>query len=214
MANKVINWSFAALQQSFGLSKKRTHEFPLLTQWINSKSRILSDTEKVTLEQARLSLEDNILFWNEEELKMYFISAIIRLIHYGEGIRGYFDREIGAKVQDFKLKSKADYMVAKGFGDIIETPLFCFHEYKQEKRPSEDPAAQVLKAMLIAQTLNNNQKPIYGCYVTGRNWYFVVLDQKNFAISDPFAATSKEDLDQIVSILSAFKDIIHNQLLI
>jgi hypothetical protein len=214
MANKVINWSFAALQQSFELTAENSENFPLLQSWVKSPSRKLSKIEQEILEEARISLKNNILFWNEEELKMYFISAIIRLIHYGEGIRGYFDREIGAKVQDFQLKSKADYMVAKGFGDIIETPLFCFHEYKQEKRPSEDPAAQVLKAMLIAQTLNNNQKPIYGCYVTGRNWYFVVLDQKNFAISDPFAATSKEDLDQIVSILSAFKDIIHNQLLI
>jgi hypothetical protein len=213
MAKKVINWSFASLQQTFGLKQKKWKDSALLKGWLTSQSIQLNQVETDLIEQARLNLEDNILFWNEEELKMYFLSVVIRLVNYGEGIRGYFDREISAVVQDIPLKSKADYMVAKGFGDIIETPFFCFHEYKQEKKPSEDPAAQVLKAMLIAQKINNNEKPIYGCYVTGRNWYFIVLEHKEFAISDPLAATNKEDLNQIVSILRAFADIIHNTLL-
>ena len=212
---KAIKWSFAALQHTFGLKQRFIENYPLLESWINSPIDLTKE-EQIELETIRKELQDNVLYWNEEELKMYFISVILRILPHKDidGIRGYLDREISSQVQNTLLKAKADYMIAKGFGDIMEAPYFCFHEYKQEKSPSEDPAAQVLKAMLIAREVNHNNHPIYGCYVTGRNWYFLILENNDFAISNPLAATDKKELFQIVSILKAFKTILVEKLMI
>ena len=37
------------------------------------------------------------------------------------------------------------------------------------------PDAQALAAMLVAQELNSHDKPIYGLYVVGLIWNFIVL---------------------------------------
>lgn len=49
---------------------------------------------------------------------------------------------------------------------------------------------QLLIAMVAAQYLNEDNLPIYGIYVNGRNWFLVVLDGQNYAVSNPFMATS------------------------
>lgn len=66
--------------------------------------------------------------------------------------------------------------------------------------------------MFIAQTLNANDKPIYGCYVVGGFWYFAVLEQQNFMISHAYDATQKVQLQQIILILKGFWDILKNEL--
>lgn len=62
--------------------------------------------------------------------------------------------------------------------------------------------------MLIAQAVNDNQIPIYGCYVTGGFWYFVVLEGKEFKISHAYDATIESGLHQIVLILRGLWDIL------
>ena len=67
----------------------------------------------------------------------------------------------------------------------------------------------MLAAMLVAQELNEHKHPIYGCYVKGVIWYFVVLQGKEYAISLPYVAV-REDIFAIVSILKALKPIIRD----
>lgn len=55
--------------------------------------------------------------------------------------------------------------------------------------------------MLVAQTLNTAPHPIYGCYVLGRNWFFVVLTGTDYAISDDFVATQSD----LLSIFQALR---------
>jgi len=66
--------------------------------------------------------------------------------------------------------------------------------------------------MLVGQTLNNDGKPVYGSYVIGRNWFFVVLQGKAYCISDEFVSTRKDDLAQIVKVLNNMKQIIERSL--
>jgi len=99
-------------------------------------------------------------------------------------------------------------MLSKGIGELIETPYFFLHEYKREKKYSGDPIGQMLGGMLIGQAKNNNNKPIYGCYVQGRYWYFSVLEGKKYVISNSFNASELEDVCQIVFILRKLKKII------
>ncbi|MCP4348875.1 MAG: hypothetical protein GY795_25630, partial [Desulfobacterales bacterium] len=49
--------------------------------------------------------------------------------------------------------------------------------------------------------------PIYGAYVIGREWCFIILQEKNYAISEPYIAT-KDDIFDIFRILRVLKDII------
>lgn len=54
---------------------------------------------------------------------------------------------------------------------------------------------------MVGAHLQNEQRfPIYGCYVLGRNWFFVVLDGADYAVSDSFAAT-QADLYRIYQVL-------------
>ena len=52
--------------------------------------------------------------------------------------------------------------------------------------------------------------PIYGCYVIGQNWYFVVLENKTYTIASPFAATSPEIFD-IYRLLKRLKAIVSDK---
>jgi hypothetical protein len=40
-----------------------------------------------------------------------------------------------------------------------------------------NPIGQVLEAMLIAEELNQNTKPVYGCYIVVKSWNFIVLEK-------------------------------------
>jgi hypothetical protein len=94
-------------------------------------------------------------------------------------------------------------MVASGWR-APEIPYFCLQEYKKEKDPNGDPAGQCLAAMLVAQELNQHQHPVYGCYVLGRNWFFMLLKEKEYAISNAYPSTLEEVFD-IFRILKALK---------
>ena len=96
---------------------------------------------------------------------------------------------------------------ASGFREP-QQPYFCLQEYKREKDPEGDPAAQLLAAMLVAQELNQHQLPVYGCYVKGEVWHFLTLEERSYTISQGYLASRQADLDDIFSILKRLKVII------
>jgi len=61
------------------------------------------------------------------------------------------------------------------------TLYFCFHKYKRSVENQGSPDAQVLAAMLVAKK-NQNKHPIYGLFIEGLVWNFVVLNQQNYCI--------------------------------
>lgn len=118
-------------------------------------------------------------------------------------------------------------MLAKGRQKPIK-PYFFIHEYKAPYSPKgnievsplwgdergagdADPKGQLLAELLTAQTNNENQFPMYGCYVVGRNWFFVVLEGNQYAVSDAFVS-SQEDIYQIIAILKKMKEYIKDWL--
>jgi hypothetical protein len=109
-------------------------------------------------------------------------------------------------------------MIAKGIGDIAQTPYFHFQEYKRSKKSPPEPMAQLIEAFLIAQEKHKEsnkkyEKPLYGAVVTGRSWQFVVMEGKKYAVSTIYDSTNEEDLLQIISILRKFKVILETKLL-
>ena len=63
---------------------------------------------------------------------------------------------------------------------VPKHPYFFIHEYKKELESSSDPLGQLMIAMVAAQHLNQDGNPLYGAYVVGRSWNFVILDGKEY----------------------------------
>jgi hypothetical protein len=98
-------------------------------------------------------------------------------------------------------------MVATG-KTVPKMPYFFFHEYKHKRGRNNDPLGQLLAEMLVVQALNTKHYVLYGCYVLGDDWYFVVLDGKRYAVSLAFDS-NKDDIFAIVAILQQVKTYIH-----
>ena len=194
-------WNRDEIARAFDV--KRLPHSPLLEKWLQFSSPI-SQEEKAVLETLRQSLEANADIWNEEELKFKFISFVVNMAQLDTDVsRSFLDRKITAVVQDRTMSGVVDFLVATGNIEPQE-PFFFLHEYKQERKRESDPLGQLLAAMLTAQALNESEgrkpHPIYGCYVVGRMWFFVVLKGLEYSVSQEYVAT-QEAIFGIVSAL-------------
>lgn len=200
-------WTLGELMKTFGLKRLiwGLDAMPLLENWVNV-SQTFSESEEASLEKLRLKLLKQADNWDEEDLKMYFIAFLLDMAGYLEEDKPYhafFEKTISVTLPNYTLTSKPDMLLAEGLEDTWFAPYFCFHEYKRAES-DKTARAQVLLDMFIAQQLNQNEKPIYGAYVSGKSWNFVVLKGKEFMISQTFDATQKIQLQQILGILRAF----------
>jgi hypothetical protein len=209
------DWREGELIRAFNLNRIVTPQTALMNEWLDVSTPEFNIPEHYSFEKHLTRAQNQITGWNEEDLKMKFISPILELGHLmdGDGVLGYFDRIISATVEGIKLTVKSDFMLAKGILDVFETPYFHFQEYKPYKHPSGDSMAQLLEAFLIAQEKNKNGKPLYGVDIMGTNWQFVVMEGKNYCISTIFNSIDKNDLLSIIAILRKFKVILETQLM-
>jgi hypothetical protein len=209
-------WSEGELKTTFQLNRIVTYQTPLMQEWLNVPLLTLNEYEQYNFDIYLARAQKNIGGWNEEDLKMKFISPILQLGHLldDEVVLSFFDKTITAKVEDIKLTVKSDFMLAKGFLDFFETPYFHFQEYKPHKNPSGDSMAQLLEAFLIAQEKNKNGLPMYGVEIMGINWRFVVMEGKEYCISTAFNSIDKSDLLTIIAVLRKFKYILETRLVL
>ncbi len=199
------------LARRFGLTRV-FEDTPLLVEWLNATGSI-NERDLSILVESQAKLIENADSWNEEELKMQFISLVMFIAKFSNLIRIYYDREISETIEGEFLLCKSDMMLSKGIGELIETPYFFMHEYKREKKYSGDPVGQMLGGMLIAQAKNADNKPIYGCYVQGRHWYFSILEGKKYIISEGFISSKMSEVQQIIFILRKLNTIILERLM-
>lgn len=138
---------------------------------------------------------------------MFFIGPLIELCRIEtKDFKAFTQRSLSAIIHSIEVIGKVDFMIAKG-KRTAKPPYFCIHEYKQEIDNSGEPLGQLLIAMLAAQTLNENKFPILGAYIVGRNWFFCVLSDNKYALSDAYVASS-DDIFQVFAILHKSKEII------
>ena len=184
-----------------------------LESWL-SVSHEFNPSDKIILETKRQLLAENVSFWNSSELKMRFLAFLFDIAKIDEKgkIKLFFERPMYAIVNGYELNVICDAMVAtpKGIGKP-KKPYFFLQEFKKQKN-SADAEGQMLMAMLIAQVENENDKPIYGCWIQGRYWIFTTLHQNNYCISKSYDASQKEHLHTIMCALKELKVIILKQL--
>jgi hypothetical protein len=208
-------WREAELVIKFRLNPIKMEVTPLLEEWLNAPLPNLNEIEQYLFEKYLRLAKQDLNSWNEEELKMKFITHIISLglLENGDGITTCFDRGLSGVIEGVPLSVKTDFMVASGYQNVIQQPFFHFQEYKPSLNPTGEPMAQLLEAFMIAQTLNKKNIPLYGAEIVGEHWKFVVMEGKDYCISSPYACTVREDLMQIIAILRKFKEILETRLL-
>ena len=192
------------LEKTFGLEQLDT--LPALEHWLRQPAE-MSDLDKQILRIFQDRLAHSGYDWNETELAYNFIGPVMALVNFVSKRFNFFaERPFGGTVDGIELSGKPDGMIASGFREP-EQPFFCFQEYKKQKDPTGDPAAQALAAMLVAQESNAHRHPVYGAYIIGYDWCFMALQGKQYAISAPYVAT-RDDVFEIFRILQALKQII------
>ena len=130
-----------------------------------------------------------------------------------DGKIGYFlERPLSGIIGDYELSGIVDGMIATGIRNP-HIPYFCLHEYKRSIENQGSPDAQVLAAMLVARELNQNKLPIYGLFVVGLDWYFMVLKDNEYCISRTFIADN-DDIFTIFKMMKSLKQIIYAELIL
>lgn len=169
----------------FGLRKTLTS--PALDHWLQIKPP-LSEEEKIVLKSFQKLLLLNSDAWNEQELSLHFIGPVFGLAYFTELYRFnlFAERQISAVVPtvegDIELSGEPDGIIATGYRNP-KIPMFAFSAYKRTLDPDGDPVGQTLATMLVGQALNKQPVPIYGCYIIGHHWNFLVLEDKYYTMS-------------------------------
>jgi hypothetical protein len=197
-------WTLIKLDKRFKL--KQVKHLTALKNWLASQTDI-SDQERSMLlffQGRSLDMVDN---WNEQEYALNVIGPILSITDFTTEESNFFaERALAGIVDGEELNGVPDGIIAKGRREP-EIPYFCLQEWKREKDPDGDPAGQCLAAMLVAQELNQNQHPVYGCYTLGRNWFFMALQGREYAISNSYTVT-RDDIFDIFRILRGLRAMI------
>jgi hypothetical protein len=183
------DWNLTALEKAFDL--KQVWQLDLLDAWQKMPCKISAADKKSVLKLQNV-LKRGGQYWNEAELENKFISPLIMLAEIDDMQIGYFlERPLSATVGDYQLSGIVDGMIATGFREP-DIPLFCMHEYKRSLENQGALDAQVLAAMLVAREMNPQPQPIYGMFVVGLVWQFIVLDGNHYCISKTHNADDEE----------------------
>jgi hypothetical protein len=202
-------WTLTKLDKVFGL--RQIEQCQLMTEWQGLQSEI-TDVEKYMLNLLQLPLAWAGKAWNEVELENKFISPLITLVEFDNRKMSYFlERSLQGTVGEYELSGIVDGIIATGSREP-DIPFFCMHEYKRSVDNEGNPDAQALAAMLVAREQNNNDKPIYGLYIVGLIWNFMILNGSEYCISKNYDS-SQEEIFDIFRMMKGLKVIIQTKFL-
>jgi hypothetical protein len=206
-------WTLSKLDKAFGLSQVLASECGVLHAWEAQAGAIcISDFER----QILLDLQAPLIWagkaWNEVELENKFISPLIMAAKIDDRKMGYFlERTLSDTVGEYTLSGMVDGMIAAGLRDP-EIPYFCMHEYKRSVDNEGNPDAQALAAMLVAREQNGKQFPVYGLYIVGTLWNFMVLNlDDTYCVSQDYSAADDKDIFSVFAMIKAIKELVKNR---
>ncbi len=202
-------WKTEEVERTFGI--KFLRKMPLMNDWLDFAQSLTAEEEKIA-EKQRSLLQEFADFWNEEDMKMFFISPILQLVDFYalDKYRAFMEATFEANLTDAQgnpctLRGRVEMVVATGKQDP-QIPFFFLNEYKAQRKVIADPKGQLLSAMLAAQAKNNGLNlPIYGMYNIGQLCFFVILAGKEYVTSKAFDATDKDELKKIINMLQYVK---------
>jgi hypothetical protein len=202
-AKRFKYWTSEEVENIFAVN--RVYEFDLMKDWLGSKN-VISESLREKLVYFKNELSRKIEYLNEDELKAHYLIPLLGAIGFDDfgKYRTSLNRKLSSEYEGMILSGEVDFMVATG-KSAPKQPFFFLHEYKQELKRDNDPLGQLLIAMITAHSLNQENHPIYGCYVVGRLWFFVVYFNQTYCVSKSFDS-SEEDIFDVASILLKNKE--------
>ena len=181
----------------------------IFDNWFN-QSKLNSDT--IEFLNRLLSIEgNNIKSYNEEDLKMKFLSPIFNHINFTNleyKFRDFYEYSIEYKTDKFIFCGVTDFILSKGI-KYIQKPYFFIQEFKKG-RVISDPEPQLLAELISAVELNK-ENIIKGAYIIGSIWNFVVLEKLGenkyqYFVSPNFDSRKIEDLKSIYANMLFIKN--------
>jgi len=207
------DWTLTKLDDAFGVEQILGENCEPFQKWKSlAQQQAVSEIENQILLNLQEPLQWGGTGWNEFEVENKFISPLMMQVRFDDRTIGYFlERKLEGIVGDYKLYGTVDGMIATGFRDP-KKPFFCMQEFKRSMENAGRADAQALAAMLVAREINENKKPVYGMYIVGLIWSFMVLDGNEYCISRNYDS-STEGVFDIFRILKALKQIIKTELI-
>ena len=202
-------WNAPAVRECFGLVRQQ--ESPVFLDWLGARFEQPAAYAPL-IEHLRGELFNLVNNWNEIELLARFIAPVLATIGFdGPGYSQFHGRTLAFDLARVgKVSGSVDGLVAKGEAEP-EIPMFFLHEYKKSQGYDADPEGQLLIAMIAAQRLNADGQPLYGCYVVGSYWRFVLLEGQTYSVSQGYDATDAGELRIIWSVLVHTKQLIEER---
>jgi hypothetical protein len=208
-------WLTQEVEMTFGL--KEVKKPKVLTDWLASDEAI-SEKELERFSDLQLRLLEKVDYWNEDELKFFFIGEFLNQINFNHNgtYSAFSQRTIAVEALDIQqnkvpLRGRIEWLVATG-KQIPMQPFFFINEYKPQLKSQNDPKGQLLISMFATQQINQKKRVLYGAYVLGKFWQFITLDNTEYSVSSSFDATDDKEILQIVRILKRRKRHIETEL--
>jgi hypothetical protein len=208
---KLNHYDGAEVVERFNIEKQA--ECATLDSWLDV-SGTLTPTEKELLDTVRKDMKLVGRDWNEEELKMNFVAIVfyVARLNVPKKIQFFYERRLTGEVDGIAISVKVDGMLATPTNaNRPKKPYFFLQEFKRSLGDDHDPEGQMLAAMILSQELNNDGKPLYGCWLQGKVWNFTTLIGRDYCVSRLYDATDMADVEHIVFILRKLKDLIENR---
>ena len=135
-------WTRDEVEKAFSL--QRVYEgFEPLNHWLKAEYAISKDVAHLATELSK-ELSFSIEEWNEEELKVWFITPLLKIVNFKvNAFKAFLDRPISIVINNEKVSGNIDLCIARG-KQTPEKPFFFLHEYKPEKKRDNDPLGQLL----------------------------------------------------------------------
>ena len=198
-------WESEDVEIVFGITE--VTELPLLENWLKAEPE-LTQSQLQTVADTHEEAKRYVNYWNEEELKLFLISRLLNAVGFNaEGYRAYAEQSLEVVEGEVTARGNVDFMVAAGKGRP-KAPYFLLQEYKPERKALYDARGQLLIAMQAAKRRNEAKgltQPIYGTYVIGRFWFFVILNGDSYAVSLAYDSTRPEQLRTVFNALAQVK---------
>ncbi len=175
--------------------------------WFNN-SLILDDKINSFLNELLEIEGDYLNIYDEEDLKMRFLSPLLRSIDFKtKDFRDFYDEKLRYETDKFIFNGETDFVVSTGLRRA-KKPYFFIQEFKKIEKDSY-PRPQLLAELISAVELND-WKTIKGAYIVGSIWNFVILeklgkDKYQYFISKEFNSSEIDGLKSIYKNLLFIK---------
>jgi hypothetical protein len=195
-------WHAWDVTQKFGIGRVNTCDS--FQQWINVTPELPPFWQPYVaiLREKLINFHSS---WNETELLAHFIIPFMDTVQWqGDNFNLFNERPLRATVKGYPVSGVVDGMVASGYYEPYH-PYFFLQEYKRLQKGEPDPLGQVLVAMLVAREINQSDDPVYGCYVIGNAWRFVLLEGESYCLSQGYDVTDETEIQIVWAILNQTK---------